>query len=69
MTVLPQVEAVVRDMHKAGKPIGALCIAPVIIAHVLKKVSVTFGKDEKINTIFQEIRNKGRQYRCPQHCH
>src|SRR5258708_29302576 len=36
MTVLPQVESAVRAMHKAGKPIGALCIAPVIIAHVLK---------------------------------
>jgi len=53
MTVLPQVESVIRAMHKAGKPIGALCISPVIIAHVLKNVTVTFGKDEKINAIFQ----------------
>ncbi len=54
MTVLPQVESVIRAMHKAGKPMGALCISPVIIAHVLKEVSVTFGKDEKINAIFQK---------------
>ncbi|MBF0571672.1 MAG: isoprenoid biosynthesis glyoxalase ElbB [Candidatus Omnitrophica bacterium] len=54
MTVLPQVEASVRAMHEAGKPIGALCISPVIIAQVLKEVSVTFGKDEKINAIFQK---------------
>jgi enhancing lycopene biosynthesis protein 2 len=54
MTVLGQVESAVRDMHQAGKPIGALCISPVIIAHVLRKVSVTFGKDEKINAIFQK---------------
>jgi enhancing lycopene biosynthesis protein 2 len=53
MTVLPQLEASILSMHKAGKPIGALCISPVIIAHVLKNVSVTFGKDEKINAIFQ----------------
>jgi len=54
MTVLPQLEACIRAMHTAGKPIGALCISPVIIAHVLKSVSVTFGKDEKINAIFQK---------------
>jgi enhancing lycopene biosynthesis protein 2 len=53
MTVLPQVEAGIRAMHKARKPIGALCISPVIIAYVLKKVTVTFGKDERINAIFK----------------
>ncbi len=58
MTVLPQVEAAVRAMHAAGKPIGALCISPVIIAKVLKKVTVTFGKDEKINAIFQKSGTK-----------
>jgi enhancing lycopene biosynthesis protein 2 len=54
MMVLPQVEGSVRAMHEAGKPIGALCISPVIIAHVLKNVTVTFGKDEQKNTIFQK---------------
>ena len=54
MSLLPQVEAAVRGMHQAGKPIGALCISPVIIAHVLKNVTVTFGKDEKINAMFQK---------------
>jgi enhancing lycopene biosynthesis protein 2 len=58
MTVLPQVEMCVRAMHQAGKPIGALCISPVIIARVLKKVTVTFGKDEKINAIFQKSGTK-----------
>jgi enhancing lycopene biosynthesis protein 2 len=58
MTVLPQVESSVRAMHKAGKPIGALCISSVIIARVLKNVTVTFGKDEKINAIFQKLGTK-----------
>jgi len=58
MTVLPQVESSIRAMHKAGKPIGALCISPVIIAHVLKNVNVTFGKDEKINAMFQKSGTK-----------
>ena len=54
MTVLPQVEAALKAMHQAKKPIGALCIAPVIVAHVLKKVRVTFGADEKVNAIFRK---------------
>jgi enhancing lycopene biosynthesis protein 2 len=58
MTVLPQVESVILAMHRAGKPIGALCISPVIIAKVLKKVTITFGKDEKINAIFQKSGTK-----------
>ena len=58
MTVLPQVELSVRAMHKAGKPIGALCISPVIIAKVLKEVTVTFGRDEQKNAIFQKSGTK-----------
>ena len=58
MTVLPQVEVAVRAMHTAAKPIGALCISPVIIARVLKNVSVTFGRDEKANAIFQKLGTK-----------
>ena len=58
MNVLPQVEASVIAMHQAGKPIGALCISAVIIAKVLKNVTVTFGKDEKINAMFQKSGTK-----------
>jgi len=58
MTVLPQVESSVRAMHKAGKPIGALCISPVIIAHVLKDVTVTFGHDETKKKVFQKSGTK-----------
>src|ERR1700679_1145890 len=54
MTVLPQVELSVRAMHKAGKTIGALCISPVIISKLFNDAVVTFGKDEKINAIFQK---------------
>jgi enhancing lycopene biosynthesis protein 2 len=58
MTVLPQVESSVRAMHKAGKPIGALCLSPVIIAKVLRHVTVTLGKDEKISAIIQKLGTK-----------
>jgi enhancing lycopene biosynthesis protein 2 len=39
------VENVVKAMHQAGKPIGALCIAPAVIARILDDVEVTIGTD------------------------
>lgn len=39
------VAEVIKAMHKAGKPIGALCIAPVLIAKVLGNVELTIGSD------------------------
>ena len=39
------VEAAIRDTHRAGKPIGALCISPVLITRVLGDVTVTIGND------------------------
>ena len=40
------VESAVKTMYAAGKPIGALCIAPVILARVLDNVELTIGQDE-----------------------
>jgi len=39
------VETALKAMHKANKPIGALCIAPALIAKILGKVEVTIGQD------------------------
>jgi enhancing lycopene biosynthesis protein 2 len=44
--VNPDVEKAVQAMHKAGKPIGALCIAPALIAKILKGAAVTIGNDQ-----------------------
>lgn len=44
--VNPDVERAIMEMHTAGKPIGALCIAPVIVAKVLGSVEVTIGSDD-----------------------
>jgi enhancing lycopene biosynthesis protein 2 len=41
----PDVERAVKAMHAAGKPIGALCIAPAVIARILGNVEVTIGND------------------------
>lgn len=41
------VASAVKAMHAAGKPIGALCIAPVILARVLGAVELTIGQDQE----------------------
>lgn len=43
MTVNPDVEKAVRSMLAAGKPIGALCVAPVILAKLIPGASLTLG--------------------------
>lgn len=42
-TVNPEVEKAIKGMHAAGKPIGAMCIAPVLLARVLGNVQITLG--------------------------
>lgn len=45
-TVEPWVEKAIKSTHAAGKPIGALCIAPVILARILGNVILTVGQDK-----------------------
>jgi enhancing lycopene biosynthesis protein 2 len=47
-TVLPEVADAVRSFYEAGKPLGFICIAPVIAAKVLGKenVEVTIGTNK-----------------------
>lgn len=45
----PDVERLIREFSDAGKPIGAICIAPVLVAGVLgreKAPTLTIGSDE-----------------------
>ena len=43
----PDVHRIVTEMHAAKKPIGALCIAPALLALILgeKQISITIGSD------------------------
>lgn len=45
-TVREDVAKLIKAFHAAHKPIGALCIAPVMIAKVLGDVTITVGNDE-----------------------
>ncbi|XP_004594209.2 glutamine amidotransferase-like class 1 domain-containing protein 3, mitochondrial [Ochotona princeps] len=41
------VERVLKEFHGAGKPIGLCCIAPVLVAKVLRGVEVTVGHEQE----------------------
>ncbi len=58
-TVNPQVEGAIRAMHKLHKPIGGLCISPVLFAKVLGNVTVTIGRDA---STAQAIENLGAKH-------
>jgi enhancing lycopene biosynthesis protein 2 len=45
-TVDTDVEHAIRQTHAAGKPIGAMCIAPTFLVKVLGDIMVTIGTDE-----------------------
>jgi enhancing lycopene biosynthesis protein 2 len=59
--VLPDVRRVITEFHKASKPIGAICIAPTLIARVLgsENPEVTIGDDAETAS---EIEKTGTQH-------
>ncbi len=46
MTVLPEVRDAVVSIHQQNKPIAAMCIAPVLLANVLKGITITLGDED-----------------------
>ncbi len=46
-TVIPDVHRVINEAILQSKPIGALCIAPAIIARILGGVKLTIGTDKE----------------------
>lgn len=41
-----QVKDAIQEMHRMGKPIGALCISPALIALTLDNIDLTIGNDK-----------------------
>jgi len=62
--ILPEVERCVRDMAKAGKPVAALCIAPVLYAKIFGNVDLTVGDDE---STIREIESLGTRHQTTSH--
>jgi enhancing lycopene biosynthesis protein 2 len=58
------VEAAIREMVSLGKPLGALCIAPVLLARILGDVELTIGDDA--GTI-QAIEEMGATHKVTTH--
>ncbi len=49
-TVVPEVERIIIELLKLGKPIGAICIAPVMIAKILQNM----GKNGTVTVGFNQ---------------
>lgn len=49
-TVLDSIKTIILQFYKASKPIGAMCIAPVILASVLKEhaIIITLGEHSEL---------------------
>jgi len=54
-SVNAETEKAIISMHKAAKPIGALCISPVVLARVLKDVEVTIGQDVETSAAIETM--------------
>ena len=56
-TVLPEIASVMEQAYKSGKWIGAMCIAPVVVAKVLgsKGIRITIGNDSATAKIIEQM--------------
>ena len=64
-TVLPEVRQAIVDFYSQSKPIGAVCISPVLLARVLgeKKVELTLGAADNNSA---DLKKTGAQHvECP----
>lgn len=60
-TVITEVEKAIKSTFEAKKPIGALCIAPVLLAKVLGDIEVTIGQDEGTSSAITKMGAKAAQ--------
>ncbi len=63
-TINEDVEDAIKAMIELKKPIGALCIAPVLLGKVLGDVKVTIGSDE---STISELKKMGAKHKETTH--
>ncbi len=63
-SVNAEVAEIIKSMHKAGKPIAALCISPVLIARILGDVELTIGQDKDTAAALEKL---GAKHKATQH--
>ena len=61
--VIPEIENIIKQFHSENKPIVALCIAPIMLAKVLK-AKVTIGTDKETADIvaFVGAKHENKNY-------
>lgn len=64
MSINEEVSKALQTTHAVQKPIGALCIAPIIVAKALQGTMVTLGQDENIAQI---VNNWGSKHQKTSH--
>lgn len=64
-TVDPEVELSVIASVEAGIPIGALCIAPTLLAKILPGAKVTIGNDRETANAIEKM---GAEHQITDHC-
>jgi enhancing lycopene biosynthesis protein 2 len=57
-TVNSDVAAAIKAMTGAGKPVGAMCISPVIFARLFKGIDLTTGNDPASRNFIEKSGNK-----------
>jgi len=58
------VKKAIQGTYEQGKPIGALCIAPVLVAKILGDVELTIGQDKDTASAVEKM---GAQHKTTQH--
>jgi enhancing lycopene biosynthesis protein 2 len=53
-------EQAISETHAAGKPIGALCISPILIAALIPGAEVTMGSDKKYDDEISKLGGKNQ---------
>lgn len=60
-SVHEELRRAVTAMHAAGKPIGALCISPAVMARILPGAEVTIGSDADVAGAIEAMGGRHRQ--------
>lgn len=58
-TILPEMASIIQSFYRAQKPIGAICIAPALVALALKNsgITLTIGEDAATAAIISAFGN------------
>jgi enhancing lycopene biosynthesis protein 2 len=58
LSINPQVEQTVKTAYQNGKPLGFLCISPVMVPKILGNVEVTIGNDKGTIAAIEKLGGK-----------